>query len=284
MTYKQLFVSFMLLISNLSLAAEKQLPKETTLFNQTFSWQIMGGISAFYRPTILKGVDQQKIEDILALSLLIDFYYEGFFIQSNHRRIESALQGAEVGYQLISKNDWELDLISKTYLVGYKPKKLIKDKNRNIPTLENLTDRDPGNGLALRYSRFYDDAIISVDLASLAPLSKANGWLIDLFYSHLVPYRNWDFYIGTGLTYYSQQVSDYYLGIDHDEINQVRNYYKPNSSFRAQLEIFAQHPISKKWSFNAGITQSYYSKAFDKSPLVNEHNITEVMLGVVYVF
>ena len=69
-----------------------------------------------------------------------------------------------------------------------------------------------------------------------------------------------------------------------DEISDQRSFYKPGSSYKAQLEVFARHPISKKWSFSGGITQSYYSTSIKNSPIVGKQHLTELMLGVLYVF
>ena len=270
-------------MSNLAFSAEKELDKETTLFDQTFSWQIMAGLSAVYNPYILTDVKQEEVNDYLAFSLLIDFYYKGFFLQSNNRRIEGLFQGGELGYQLLDKNDWALDIIAKPYLPGFIPEDIVKGQNKRIPSIEGLKDRDIGLGIGLRYSKYYEDAIFSFDLATLKP-TDGKGWLADFFYSHLFLYRNWDIYVGTGFTFYSDAIVDYYLGVGHDEVTTARAYYKAKSGFRSQLELFARHPISKNWTFNAGITQSYYSNAMSDSPIVNKHNITQVMFGAVYVF
>jgi len=270
-------------MSNLAYSAEKELEKETTLFDQTFSWQIMAGLSAVYNPHILTDVKQEDANEYLAFSLLIDVYYKGFFLQSNDRRAEGLFAGGELGYQIIDKDDWSLDFIAKPYLPGFAIEDIFDEKGESLPSIEGLKDRDIGFGAGLRYSKYYEDAIFSVDIASLAP-TDSTSILVDLFYSHLFLYRNWDIYAGVGFTYYSSNIIDYYLGIDHDEVTSERPFYHADDGFRSQLEIFARHPISKTWTFNAGITQSYYSNAISDSPLVRKHHITQVMLGAVYVF
>jgi outer membrane scaffolding protein for murein synthesis (MipA/OmpV family) len=277
-------VLFSILLSLQALAAETKHENETTVFDETFSWQFMAGFSTIYSPAILKDVKQDDLIDFLSFSLQLDLYYKGFFIQSNHRRADSISLGGEMGYQLIVKDEWELDIINKTYLPGYEPENLIDDSHNDIPTLEGLDDRSSGEGLGLRYSRFYKSAILSIDVASLSINSSAKGWVAEAFYSHLVPYRNWDFYLGAGLTHYSDQVTDYYLGVDKDEISDARPYHKASSSYRAQLEVYAQYPLSKKWTFNGSITQSYYSNNITDSPLADKQHITQVALGVLYVF
>jgi len=265
-------------------AADPKHDNETTVFDKTFSWRFMGGISGVYDQSPIKGDKQSEFEDYLHVSLLFDLYYKGFFMQSNHRRSSAATLGGEIGYELIVKESWELDIISKAYVPGYEPSDIIDNNDSDIPTLSGLEDRGYGRGIGVRYSHFYQNSVLSVDIASLAPLSKADGWVADIFYSHLVPYRNWDIYLGAGFTYYSADVTDYFVGVNNDEVSSVRPFYEPGSGYQAQLEIFAQHPISQNWSFNAGITQSYYSDTINDSPIIGKQHLTKVMLGVLYVF
>ena len=271
-------------LPNLSLAVEQELDKETTLFNQTFSWQAMMGFSVFSTNNPLKDVKQEDMGGFLSLSLLIDLYYKGFFIQSNHRRSTGLTQGAELGYQLHVDDDWAIDVLTKNYIAGYDPEVLIENKGKNIPTIAGLKERQMGNGIALRYSYFTDSSILSVDFAALPLANQPNGWLLDFYYSDLVIYRNWDIYMGGGVTYYSNQVMDYYYGISEAEVTSAREYYNPNAGFKGSLEIYAQYPLSKSWSFNTGITQTYYSNVIGRSPIIDKQHITQFSLGAIYVF
>jgi len=278
-------IFILLSVSSFFCVANEKIPEnETTVFNETFSWQAMANMSLIYNPSLLKGQDQEDAFDYVGASLLLDVYYKGFFIQSNHRRASGLLQGAELGYQLKVTPDWELDIISKTYVSGYIPDDIIDNADKNIPTLAGLKERTAGEGIGLRYSRYHRNSVLSVDFATLAPLSRANGWVIDVFYSYVLPYRNWDIYLSAGYTHYSQKVMDYYYGVNSSEITAARPFHQSDSGNRVQLELFAQHPLSEKWSFSGGISHSYYSKSIEESPLVDTQNITQVMLGVIYVF
>ena len=275
---------FLCSLSLPTFAVETELNKETTVFNQTFSWQAMAGFSVDYAQDPLKGVKQEGVLDHLSLSLMIDLYYKGFFIQTNHRRSSAIKEGAEIGYQLHVDDNWELDLITKNYIAGYEPKQLIKNKNKNIPTLAGLKERKVGNAIALRYSYYKENGVFSFDFASFKHWSSTDGWLLDFYYNDLLIYKNWDIYIGGGVTYYSNQVMDYYYGVQENEVTSARSYYKPNNGFKGTFEIYAQYPISQKWSFNVGITQTYYSNVIGRSPLVSKQHLSQFLLGVFYVF
>jgi len=284
--FKQLIYLALLLLSVNSLANEKKPLKQTTVFNETFSWQGQLGFSLSKSTFIIDGIEEADLGNNLNISLLFDVYYKGFFIQSNHRRADSLKLGAELGYQLIVEDDWELDIIHKSYFGGFNPEDIIARADKEIPILAGLKQRDSANGLGLRYSRYYQESILSVDVAAITPFSddSASGWLINAFYSHIVPYRNWDIYLNTSVTYYSEDVIDYYTGVDASEVSPIREKYKGEHALRAQFEIFAQRPISRSWTFNAGLSHSFYTANIKNSPIVDSQGASQIMVGVLYVF
>ncbi len=282
MMLKYLLCSLLLITALPSFSNEKIPENETTVFNETFSWQAMGNIFVTYNPSLLAGHDQEEVFDYFGAGILLDVYYKGFFIQSNHKR--ASLQGAELGYQLVVTPEWELDIISKTYIFGYQPDDIIDDADKPIPTLAGLSDRNAGEGVGLRYTRYHSNSSLSVDFATLAPLSDSNGWVVDVLYTYMLPYRNWDIYLSGGYTHYSEKVMDYFYGVNSSEVTPDRAYYEANAGYRVQLELFAQHPISTSWSFAGGVTYSRYSDSTKDSPLVDTQDLAKVMLGVIYVF
>lgn len=254
-----------------------------------FDWQVMLDLSLVSTPQILADVKQTEAIDYVHLGLLLDISYKGFFLQSNSRRASTIIGSGEIGYQLSVQNDWELDLILKTYIDGFDPKEIIRDQKQSIPQLEGLHERGFTDGIALRYSRFFDNSIAYVDLAAaLTDKNKqgdyTSGIIIDSFYSYLIPYRNWDIYLGAGLTYYDKSLINYYYGIDVDEVTSARALHNAKAAFRAQLEVYVQYPLSKNWSFNCSVTQTFYSNSIKHSPLVDENKLTQLMIGVLYVF
>jgi outer membrane protein len=259
------------------------------IVKNAFEWQFMVDLSLVSTPVILVDVKQTEAWDYFQFGLLLDMSYKGFFLRSNSRRSLSLMGGGEIGYQITVQDDWQLDVILKTYIAGFDPSEIINDQKQNIPQLAGLDERDVTDGIALRYSHFFDNAIFYIDFArAIAGKDEqgdySSGMIIDSFYSYLVPYRNWDIYLGAGFTYYDKVLMDYYIGIDADEVTINRPLYSASSSFRAQLEIYAQYPLSQSWSFNAGLTQSFYSNNIKQSPLVEKNKLTQLMLGVLYVF
>lgn len=287
-----LFTLFCLTLTATSYASSEEtlaVNNNTPYVKDDFEWQFMVDLSLAKTPLIIADVEQTEPLDYLQLGLLLDISYKGFFLQSNSRRSSAILDSLELGYQITVQENWQLDVILKAYIQGFDPAATIEHQKKNIPQLAGLDEREFTAGIALRYSHFFDDAIFYVDLAAASAGEDesgkdASGIIIESFYSHLVPYRNWDIYLGAGLTYYDQALIDYYIGIDANEVMPDRALYSANSTFRAQLEIYAQYPLSPSWFFNAGVTQSFYSNNIKQSPLVKKNELTQMMIGVLYVF
>jgi outer membrane scaffolding protein for murein synthesis (MipA/OmpV family) len=240
-------------------------------------------------PIILTDVEQTEPWDYLQLGLFLDISYKGFFLQTNQRRSIALLGATEFGYQLVVKESWQLDFIAKAYVQGYDSELLIEYSDADEDILGGLRERDPTLGVALRYSQYFKDALFTIDFAHTHSGDdengkSINGYIIDSFYSHLLLYRNWDIYLGAGLTYFSHDVVNNFIGISPSEATDIRAEYKANGGFRAQLEVYAQYPLSESWSFSTGITQSLFSSEIKESPIVDTNHTTQVALGVQYVF
>jgi outer membrane scaffolding protein for murein synthesis (MipA/OmpV family) len=247
-----------------------------------FRWELMFGLGAVVEHSLLEGVHNNEFEDYLDIAILLDMSYKGFYIRSNRRRA-SELFG-EIGYELVAKEDWGLDIIRKVYIPGFDPESITRNQDSPVPMQQGLTERMYGGGTALRYSHYQDDAIFTIEAAYLDSIKGSNTWLIDSFYSHLLPYRNWDFYLGAGLSFYSAQINQYFIGVAPGEVSTTRAAYQPGAGFRAQLEVLAQYPLSQGLSFNTGITQSFYSDNISDSPLFARQHVTQFMVGLRYVY
>ena len=254
-----------------------------------FEWQLLLDLSFVYDPKIIMGIEQEELLHYFMPGLLVDISYKGFFLQTNQRRSSVLLGSTEFGYQLVVEDNWQLDLIAKAYMQGYDSESLIEYGGGDDELLKGLRERDATIGIAVRYSHYLQDSLFTIDFAYGSSSDDVNGdhvggIIIDSFYSYLLPYKNWDIYFGAGLTYFNQDIVNHYIGVSSDEVTDIRPAYTANAGFRGQAELYAQYPLSASWSFQAGMTHSIFSNDVKKSPLVNTNQVTQVMLGVLYVF
>jgi outer membrane protein len=254
-----------------------------------FEWQFLLDLSLVYDPKIIAGIDQNELSHYFLPGILFDISYKGFYLETNQRRSNVLLGGTELGYQLLVEENWQLDLIAKAYMQGYDSESLIEYGGGDDELLSGLKERETTVGIAIRYSQYLEDALFRIDFAYGTSGEDVNGdhidgLIIDSFYSYLLPYKNWDIYLGAGLTYFSQDIVNHYIGVSSDEVTEIRPEYIANGGFRGQAEIYAQYPLSASWSFHTGLTHSYFSNDVKDSPLVDTNQITQVTLGVLYVF
>ena len=250
-----------------------------------FSWQAMLGATLVSNDSILKGNNNQ---DDIEVSLLLDVYYRGFFIQSENRRYDARHNGAAIGYRLVEEEHWEFDVLIKSYLQGFDQYGhdlvSVEDNDQPIDALRGIKTRDYDGSYAVRYTSYSEDAIFWVDVAGDLFNANTNGWLIDTYYSYLIPVRNWDIYLGTGLTIYSDNVVDYYYGIDEDEVTDTRPLYEGKTGARILFEAMFQYPISESWILRGGISQSFYTSSITDSPIVSSTVKPQASIEISYVF
>jgi outer membrane scaffolding protein for murein synthesis (MipA/OmpV family) len=287
-----LLVCCLLAFSSLSYGQDNSVNEEHSankpIIKDDFEWQFILDLSLVYDPKIIAGIEQDEILHYFMPGILVDISYKGFFLQTNQRR-SNALLGTEFGYQLFVEDNWQLDLIAKAYMGGFDSESLIEYGGGDDNLLAGLTEREATGGIALRYSHYFNDALFSIDFAYGSSGDDVNdkhidGLIVDSFYSYLLPYRNWDIYLGGGLTYFSQDIVDYYIGVSPEESTDNRAEHTAKGGFRGQLEVYALYPLSASWSFNTGITHTIFSNNVKESPLVDTNQVTQVMLGVLYVF
>lgn len=255
--------------------------------NNDFSWQVIAGVNAYYYQSPIKhGPDPTALENQLSLSILVDLYYKGFFIQTDHRQSDGVLGDAELGYQFIANPDWSLELIYKTYLnINLDDIIEASDVKRQDSILNGLRPREVGEGIGLRYSTFIQEDIFSIDLSYLASINSGNHLLARFYYSHFIPYRNWSFYFNSGVTYFNQDTVNYYVGIDQDEVTEQRPFYSAqNDAFEFEFDALALYPLSEKWTLNMGAKWRYYSSSVSDSPIIDSANETLLTIGAMYVF
>jgi len=269
---KKLWWTIFLLALNGTSLAQASDAKTPTKDSDEFFWNIEANMGGVYHKSALQEQRQNSIFEYLELGLTVELFYKGFFIQSNKRRTNPF--DVEVGYQLHTSELWGVDIIGKTYLGGFSG----EDNN------SELRERNIGSGHALRLTRFIDDAIFTIDFASLTASLGEKAWLIESYYSHLIAYKNWEIYLGTGLTFYNAHTVDYYVGVDKHDAATGLDLYRPGSGFELVAEANAIYPLNEDWTLRMGASKSRFSRNIYRSPIGIRKGEMLLKLGVSYVF
>ncbi len=270
-----LWLVAILLIASMS-ANGQEIEEEKTKDSDKWLWDIQVNMGAGFYKHPLKYVEQDDTIDYLELTFSLDLYYKGFFIQSNRRRSSAA--EIDFGYQVFTSEDWAVDIILKSFFED------ISQEDLDKSNASHLSPRNEAIGIAMRYTHYLDDALITIDTATINIENSANGWALETFYSHLIPYRNWDIYLGAGITFLSADTVNYYVGINAKDARESLPNYRPGAAYAIETEAHAIYPLAEDWTLRLGITKSYLSDNLSNSPIGIRSNTTYFKLGFNYVF
>ncbi|WP_231616508.1 MipA/OmpV family protein [Pseudoalteromonas sp. SWN29] len=245
---------------------------------QGFAWDWSAGAGFYIEDSYLVGIESYDKGTEIDLSLAVS--YDKFYLDFDHNQLSG---GLVIGYSLIDKFDWGLDILGTNTQAGFDEKGLGFYNHGVIKELQGIKKRNYDFDVGLRLSRRFENSQFSFEY--LHDVSGAhNGWVINSFFSHILPWRNWEFRSGVGLSAYSADFTNYYFGIDSDEATRLRPVYSSNASTSIIFEFHAEYPISQDWVFLSGWLTTWFSKEIDDSPIISQGYQHKAKVGLRYVF
>lgn len=243
-----------------------------------FAWDWSAGTGYYVEDSYLVGMDSYN--DGLELNINLAVSYDRFYLDIDQSQLSG---GVIIGYSLLNKYDWDLDILATNVQAGFDETGLDFYNNGVIYELIGIHSRKYDFDTGLRLSRRFENSQISLEY--LHDISNAhNGWVINSFFSHILPWRNWEFRTGVGISAYSADFTNYYFGITADEAWATRPVYKTNSAMNLIFEFHAEYPIDHHWVFLGGWLSTWFSDEITNSPIVSQSYQHKAMVGVRYVF
>ncbi|MFQ3178264.1 MAG: outer membrane protein [Pseudoalteromonas tetraodonis] len=268
---------FALIFSAQSTASNRYYADNTLEPTTGFAWDWSAGAGYYIEDSYLVGMNSYDVGAELDLSLAVS--YDNFYLDFDHNQLSG---GLVLGYSLINKYDWGLDLLGTNSQAGFDEQGLGIYNDGIIEPLRGIKKRNYDFDTGLRLTRRFENSQISLEY--LHDISGAhNGWVANVFFSHIQPWRNWEFRSGIGLSAYSADFTNYYFGIDSDEANATRPIYQTNASTSIMFEFHAEYPINQDWVFLAGWLTTWFSKEIDDSPIISQGYQHKAKVGVRYV-
>ena len=172
---------------------------------QGFAWDWSAGAGYYVEDSYLIGLD--SYDDGIELDLSLAISYENFYLDFDHNQLSG---GLVVGYSLIDKFDWGLDILGTNTQAGFDDKGLGFYNHGVIEELAGIKSRNYDFDAGLRLTRRFENSQISFEF--LHDITGThNGWVFNTFFSHILPWRNWEFRSGVGISAYSGSFTNYYL-------------------------------------------------------------------------
>ncbi|SFB91519.1 MipA/OmpV family protein [Pseudoalteromonas denitrificans] len=244
---------------------------------QGFDWDWSFGASHFIQDSYLISTD--SFEQGLELDLNLAISYNKFYLDLDNTQISGTFL---LGYSLIDKYDWGLDIIGTNFQKGFSESGYNYDDDIK-PDLAGISTREYDFNIGMRLSRRFKDTQVSFEL--LKDISGAHdSWLFNSFISRIQIWKNWEFRTAAGINIYSEKFTQYYYGISPEEERSFRAQYRPDNGFSALIEFHAEYPLSEHWVFMSGILSTWFSGAIGNSPIITQSYQHKAKVGVRYVF
>ena len=281
-TIMQLFfktISYFCLLASFSAAASNRLYSDNTLMpTKGFSWDWTFGASSYIETPYLIGMPERHTG--IELDLTLSISYNNFYFDLDKSQLSG---GIILGYTLSEVDNWQFDIIGTQVQKGFDQTGLELYESTILPELVGIKTREYDFNVGLRLSKRFTDSQFSIEL--LNDISDAHdGWVLSSFFSHIIPWRNWEFRSAVGLNAYSPEFTDYDFGVSKDEATSVRPHYNANTSLSLVMELHAEYPLNENWIFLAGWMSTLYSDDIKDSPLIRQGYHHKAKVGVRYVF
>ena len=231
-------------------------------------------------------VDRDKTTVMAGVGvLIIDKPYKGgdtdilpipLFLYQKDRLV---LSGTKISYYFIYDEDWALSLIGAPRFEGYDD-----DESRH---LNGMHDRDGTYELGMECSRKFDWGTFSAKFFADV-LGEHNGQEIQLTYKknfdNILNVKNLDVTPLVGVNWRSQQLNDYYFGVEGSEVAAGRPEYHAGSSTGILAGLRVDYPLGQRWNLFSSLNIEWLNSEITDSPIVDEGAILSFLVGAMYRF
>lgn len=275
--FSSLFL-LLLIVSFQSLASNRLYADNTLQPNDGFQWDWTFGAGYYYEDPYLVGFNNQN--NGIELNLNIAMSYDRFYFDFDRSQLTG---GLIIGYNLVENQKWALDVIGLNIHSSIDEYGTDAYSGPLIEELAGIKTRKGDFDVGLRLSRINGDTLLSFELLHDVS-SNHKSPVVNVFISHIEPWRNWEFRSAFGLSYFSSDYTTYYYGVSEQEVRNNRHEYKGNDALALQFELHSEYPISQHWTFLGGFLSTWFTDGISESPLVKQSYQLKAKVGIRYVF
>ena len=246
------------------------------LEEETSYWELDLGLMLNFHRSNIKGINKNKDGD-LNLGVLVSggYYYKDFFVET-HPLIGRPFT---LGYTLQRTKRFNVNIIAESLFTGFD-----EDDQDYGDYLTDINKRKSSwdLGIEATYSNKLGESRLRVmhDVAN-----THNGYMIAFDYAYPIFHKRWLFWPSYGITWLSNDTTDYYFGIDNDEVRANRPQYRAPSSFTHRLSLYTSYQYNTHLSFIGHGSYSIFSNAINDSPIVSPNDDAFVIgVGVMWSF
>ena len=251
-------------------AVAKPSPKKSKI-----EWQFDLGFSIQHRTNIVDSLDSNdgKVSGDFILSG--GAYYDDFFIEAS----PFGSQPLTIGHRLKETRSTRINLVGLSWFAT-----ISEEMQQQGDRLNNINTRKGSFEVGIEYQKQFKKSAISAR-ALHDVLGNHEGFLLSLDHSRPIYNTDWLIIPSWGVTYLSDNMVDYYYGIEAPQATPDRPIYQADSAWTLTGRIYLERPINKEWTMFGFASYSKLSSAITDSPLVSASNgIHTVAMGVLWSF
>ncbi len=239
-------------------------------------WELDLGFSLEFNKNYIRGVNDNKNGDLTAIAILSGgYYYRDFFVEV------SPLIGRPftLGYSLQRTRHFVVNIIAESLFQGFD-----QSTQNHGSQLTGIKKRKTSldAGLEVYYSHPYGET----RFRALYDVSNTHdGYVVAFDHAYPLFMKRWTIWPSYGVTWLSENTTDYYFGIDENEVKPNRPFYQPSNSFTHKLNLYIAYQYNARLSFIGYGDYILFSGNIKNSPLVTEtNNSYRIGLGVMWSF
>lgn len=239
-------------------------------------WELDLGLVLNYNRSYINGINDNEDGDFGA-SIVISggYYYKDFFIETH----PFTGRPLTLGYSLQRTKNFVVNIIAESVFLGFD-----ESSQNHGDSLTGINKRNTSldSGIEAYYSHKYGETRLRL----LHDISNThNGFVIALDYAYPLFFNKWIVWPSYGISWLSDDSTDYYFGIDKNEVRPDRPEYTPSSAITHKLNIYAAYQHNTHLSFLVYGGYSIFSNNINDSPLVRPNNDSlQLGMGVMWSF
>lgn len=179
------------------------------------------------------------------------------------------INGPQASFGLVSGGRWSLAAVGN-------PRFGVDSDDSDY--LEGLDDRDATfeAGLQVGYkARFIQTGFRAV----FDTLGVYGGYELQASVATMLPAGKWLFRPEIGIVYQSDDLVDYYYGVDTDEATMIRPAFEGDASVNLAVGMLVVRPLPKRWSFVTILGVDVLGSDITDSPIVSKDYSAVIITG-----
>ncbi len=186
--------------------------------------------------------------------------------------------GLEAGYYLYKGEEDQFSIIANTTGQYYKP-----GRAHNL-AMKGLDKRNMTLMMGGEWTHTADWGVLKTALTGDV-LNESNGLVWDTNYHYPLQFGGLTVIPGVGLTWQSENQTDYYYGVSTKESRRTGiSRYQADDSWSPYVDVSASYALTRDWTVIAGARYTRFDNEIKHSSMVNKSGQTSLWTGVSYQF